>query len=591
MSHSLALARRFPVKKLIPLLLSVAVCQAYAAEHGANGATDHRTLTLTNAGNLSANLSATGGNGDNGTQSGGNGGAASAVLDLTAAWHATGNVSAYGGNGGTPAPENATTGGYGTGGDATATGVLRGSGATGSAYAQGGSYSKLVAGVPNAGNANSSLTAWTTGAQAVALSSSAYAGQGGGTSTANLYVDSGVSRPAAGTADVTGSVSAIGNNAYTPGNSIATLTLLGTGKLTGTSLAQTGSTYEEPFMEVSPAALAQSIVQGATSGKHDVTLSSTAKGGYVPIYGGGGASAMVSGQSGSGKVSVTADASAPFQSFGSGGGADAHAVARTTAQGGSSYAQASASGDSLRALAEAYSVGSGGSKAVAIGSGGVTGGDVVARSTATDGGSRLLVATSTSSAAEAAVTTSSEAAFGGLSVALPTIGGDQRSVSVVTAGGSAGLGAGMQLGVGPNIGYSVNEGQHIWQQSAAADHLWINFLDSASGPVAFYSLDLYISNNGQTLYEGSFTSVAEADLFFKGHTLDLGPLTAGAQNFSIRSDMTGATGSYAFNYILAVPEPTTWLLLLSGLTLVMVAARRKSKAGLQAPDLLHAKAC
>jgi hypothetical protein len=510
------------------------------------------------------------------------------VLDLTAAWHATGNVSAYGGNGGTPAPENATTGGYGTGGDAAATGVLRGRGATGSAFAQGGSYSNAVAGAPNAGNANSSLTAWTSGAQATNLSSAAYAGQGGGASTASVYADSGVSQAAQGTAAVTANVIAMGNSAFSPGDSTATLTLLGTGKLTGTSLAQTGSTYEEPFMEVSPAASARSTVLGTTSGKHDVTLSSTAKSGYLPYGGAGGAFATASGQSGSGKVTVTADASAPAQPFGTGGYANAHAIARSTAQGGSSYARANAAGDGLAVLAEAYSVGSGGSTAVATGSGN---GDVIARSTATDGGGRTLAASSWSSAVESSATTTSEAAFGGLSIALPTLGSDSSSRVVVTAGGAAGLGAGMQLGIGPNVGYSINEGTHTWQQSAAADHLWISFLDGAAAPAAFYSFDLYISNNGQTLYEGSFSSAAEADLFFKGHTLDLGPLTAGAQNFSIRSDITGPTGGYAFNYILAVPEPTEWLLLLSGLTLVMLAARRKSKAGLQTPDLLHAKAC
>lgn len=488
------------------------------------------------------------------------GGVASAVLDLTAAWHATGNVSAYGGNGGTPAPDSAT--GYGSGGDATA---------------------------PNAGNANSSLTAWSSGAQATDLSSSAYAGQGGGASTASLLVDSGVSQAAQGSAAVTANVIAKGNSAFSPGSSTATLSLYGTGKLTGTSLAQTGDSYEDPFTAVTAGAVARSNVLGVTSGKHDVTLSSSAKAGYSPPYS-GGAVATVSGQSGNGGVVVSADASAPSQSFGSGGAASARAVARTTALGGSSSARSSASGDGVDVLAEAYSVGSGGSKAVASGSGGVNGGDVIARSTATDGGNRTLVASAWSSAAEATVTSTSEAAFGGLSIALPTITSSSQSLTVVTAGGTAGLGAGMQLGIGPNVGYSINEGTHAWQQSAAADHLWISFLDGAAAPAAFYSFDLYISNNGQTLYEGSFGSAAEADLFFKGHTLDLGPLTAGAQRFSIRSDITGPTGGYAFNYILGVPEPTEWLLLLSGLTLVMLAARRKSKAGLQAPDLLHAKA-
>ena len=575
MAPVVTLARRLPVKKLLPLILSALASQAYAVDHGANGAADHKTQTLAGAGNLNITLSATGVNGGDGTLSGGNGGAASAVLDLTAAWQASGTISAYGGNGGNVVPAS-QDGLYGAGGDATATGVLRGAGASGSAYAQGGAFGGQYAGLPNAGNATSSLTAWTSGAQAVDLSSSAYAGQGGGASTATLAVDSGVSQQAAGTASVTANVKAIGNGAYSPGDSTATLNLRGTGNLTGTSLAQTGPSYEDTFVHISPAAAARSTVTGVTTGKHDVTLSSTAKGSYGP-YGGPGSTATVSGQSGSGKVLVTADASAPAQSFGS-GSAYANAVARTTQQGGSSFAKATANSSVATARAEAYSVGTGGSTAIATASGDDWSGgssQAYATSTASDGGSGLLVAGASTSSSGTAI---SRAAYGGLSVALPSLTDGPQSQVVVTAGGAAGLGAGMQAASGGNIAYSVQEGQHNWQQSAPAGHLWITFMEGAAGSVPFSSLDLSISNNGQSLYSVSFGSVAEANLFFNGQTLDLGPLGAGLQNFSIRSDLTGPTANYAFNYSLAVPEPLEWMLMLSGLTVVTLAARRKSKA-------------
>jgi hypothetical protein len=575
MTQLIGLTRRLHVKGLLPLLLSVAVSQAYAVDHGANGLADNQIRSETGPGNVNVTLTATGGHGADGTLSGGNGGAANAVLDLTAQWQAGATISAYGGNGGKLVPDN-PDGVFGFGGDATASGVLRGAGALGSALAQGGSYSNPAANLPNAGNANSSLTAWTTGAQAVDLTSTAYAGLGGGSSTASLYVDSGVTAPTAGTASVSGNVKAIGNDAYSPGGSIATLSLYGSGNLTGSSLAQTGASYEDPFINITPGAAAQSTVVGVTTGKHDVSLSSTAKGNYGP-YGGIGATATVSGKSGSGKVVVSADATTPYQSFGS-GFANATATARSTAQGGSSYAHATAAASNASASAEAYSVGTGGSTAIATGLGDDFSsghGSATAKSTASNGGSGLLVASASSDSSGTAI---GRAAYGGLSVALPALDGSVQSQVVVTAGGAAGIGAGMQAASGGNIGYSVQEGQHTWQQSAAAGHLWITFLQSAAGSVPFCSLELYISNNGQSLYDTSFGSVAEANLFFNNHTLDLGPLGAGLQNLVIHSDLSGATAGYAFNYILAVPEPLEWLLMLSGLALVMVAARRKRVA-------------
>lgn len=555
------------MKALSVLLLTAAVSQAYAADHGADGVADTKTQTLTSAGNLASTLSATGGNGGNGALSGGNGGAASAVLDLTAAWLASGTVSAYGGNGG--AADDALTGTFGLGGDASATGVLRGAGATGSAYAQGGNYQNPYFATPTGGNASSSLTAWTTGARAVNLSSTAYAGQASaGDSNATLYVDSGVSQAAAGKASVTGNVKSVSSDGNAPGNSTAKLTLYGTGNISGTSLAQAGS-VADGFL-ASPGA-ATSTVIGVTSGKHDVNLSSTAKSGNGGIFGSGGASATVSGQSASGKVTVIADANAPGASFGS-SAAIAKATARTTEQGGSSSARATASGDYVNALAEAYSVGSGGSKAVAVGGGNF--GEIVSTSTASDGGSRQVYAKAWGTMVEGgSFTATSEAAFGGLSTALPSLSGNAASTVVATAGGAAGLGAGMQANIGV-FGYATSETAHNWEQAAAGQHLWLTFQQTASVGT-FSSLDLNIGLNGASLYSLSFSSVDEANLFFSNHTLDLGVLGAGAQELSIRSDLSGLGSAYAFNYILAVPEPVEWTMMLAGLSLVMTMVRRR----------------
>jgi hypothetical protein len=526
---------------------------------------------LSGTGNVSATLAAAGGNGGNGTLSGGNGGAASAVLDLTAQWTAAATLSATGGNGGNGAA--GADSGFGIGGDATATAVLRGAGATGSATAQGGSFSGLYPGSPNAGNAISSLSAWTSGARAVDLASSAYAGLGGGASTASLLVDSGVAQAAAGNASVNANVKAIGNDYFTPGDATATLTLRGTGKLTGSSLAQAGSMQDDPWVGNSPLPTATSKVSGVTSGKHDVTLTSTAQVG-TQFRTDGSAIANVSGQSGSGKVLVTADASAVTYTY-VGGYATAHAVARTTEQGGSSSAIAKASAFSPDALAEAYSVGTGGSKAVANGGSGsdIAAGSTVARSTATDGG---VGSVSASVSTGINYIATSEAAYGGLSLALPNLSGPYANgYAAATAGGAAGLGGGVQSARSPNVGYVDLETRHTWDQGIAADHLWLKFVGVDSKPVDYFSLD--ISNNGQSLYFGEFYSQSDLDQFFSGHALDLGALGATMQNLVIHSSLAG--GEYGFSYILAVPEPLEWLLMLSGLTLVMVTARKRRAAG------------
>jgi hypothetical protein len=117
-------------------------------------------------------------------------------------------------------------------------------------------------------------------------------------------------------------------------------------------------------------------------------------------------------------------------------------------------------------------------------------------------------------------------------------------------------------------------GEHMWQ-SASSPHLWIDLFGGTSVGT-FYEFNFSISNNGTLLFAQNFGSPDEANVFFNHHLLDLGPLTAGAQDLVISSSFTADAGSYGFQYTLAVPEPLEWMLMLSGLTLVMVAARRRA---------------
>jgi hypothetical protein len=455
--------------------------------------------------------------------------------------------------------------------------VLRGAGALGFASASGGNFRNYNPGYPNAGSGRSSLTALTTGAQAVDVASNANSGIGGGSSTAMLYVDSGVAQPAAGNASVTGNVSAISNWGYTTGDSNATLTLYGTGNLTGSSLAQTADPSNDPYTGGGTGGAARSSAVGITVGNHDVTLSATATSGNALFFGAGNATATASGQSGSGNVVVNANANANAHiTLHQDSNAAALASARTTEFGGSSTAHATALGDNVQARAEAYSVG-GAATAVAVGQG--LGGSVSADSATNNGGGRGLFANVSAGVANYdQFTATAQAAFGGGNLALPVLGTDAMGLVSVTSGGASGLGGGVQAAVANSRGdYISLHAQHTWQ-SAAGQHLWIDLLGATSAGEAFYAFDFSISNNGAVLYSNSFSSVDEANLFFSGHLLDLGVLGAGMQNLVINSGLYAVSGGYGFNYTLAVPEPLEWLLMLSGLALVMVAARRKRVA-------------
>jgi len=55
------------------------------------------------------------------------------------------------------------------------------------------------------------------------------------------------------------------------------------------------------------------------------------------------------------------------------------------------------------------------------------------------------------------------------------------------------------------------------------------------------------------------------------------PLPAGSYSFWVQELSTG-TAPYGFNFILATPEPASWVILLSGLALIAAGAGRKRTA-------------
>jgi len=231
-------------------------------------------------------------------------------------------------------------------GDASATLELVGAGASGASYARG-------------ANANSSVNVTTTGARAVNVESRAIAGLGDaswsrghyGDASARTVVNAGTT---GGTAAVTAGAYAIGSGASQ--NAFADLRVDTGGDITGTAQADGGVFY---YM-YTESGRAEANASGVTSGAHNVTLTALARNTFTPqpnqnIYAPATASAY--GASGSGVVTVAAQALSGMNYSTSPYLSSARAIAQTSALGGVSHASARASGEQMGALAIATAVG------------------------------------------------------------------------------------------------------------------------------------------------------------------------------------------------------------------------------------------
>ena len=606
-------------------------CIASVQPGGTGGRASSRATATTGSGDASVRSLATGGTGGIGADGGD---AVARGWAGTQSGSATGAVHAVGGAGGAPSdfPQSQANLRGGTQGVATAELTLEGTGvADGQVTATGtaATASLLQSGAGAIGrsvatgvSASSSARAYTTGQAAVDLTALAQVRSYGGGS-AEVYVDAGYSAgaiSAIGNATVTGR--AVAGNAETAfGANTSRLTLLGSGDIVGTSeatgansaLIDAGCSHGCPYGGGS----AESYASAATLGSGNVTLTASALGGksmYAEFAdgwtSGGAGRAVASGVSGSGAVVVKAEARSGRELTHGEPFADpsVRATATTLAAGGSSYAEARHQSESeYGAIAEAASVGSGGARAVAIGTdlhglgyGGMlesratastgsltvstynrlwaTGGDGMVTSAANVGG----VAYGLPASAEGTSLVSSATGLSASSAATVTALLADSPVLAATDANWLGAGAFAFSSASFTLG-SYSEAQYSFF-ALDGQHLLLGLFSPQGVTQDDYALEFSVTNNGVLVFSSTLNG-SELPALLDDRLLDLGLLSSGAQNLAIRASWRaigqfGFGTGYGFNYLMGVstvPEPATWLVMLLGLgTLVMVARRRRA---------------
>lgn len=561
----------------------------YNSPGGVGGAAD-AAAHLTGRGNVTGSATATGGVGGrsyDGFSAGVGGGNASATLTLEGAGLATGGAAAYGGKPGASdtfywdAPRE---------GNSSAALSLAGAGALGTAYAEGDS----------AGGAVSSRTSG-----ALAVNVGATARSRNGEAVARVDVASGVGAVLGGYGNVTARASAasISGDAYGNFSGAVTsqLDVRASGAIDAISEARSGDTRsgQSPY---NFSGVAGSSARGVTTGNHAVSLRAFAQAGASQFVEPGGASssgasATAFGQSGRGAVDVSAEARASDGAFvneyDSYGRVSAAATAINLERGGRGAAHAVVWGGSGDVLASASGIGRDG-RALRVGATATSlmqgwrralDGSAVASNYFEASAFQLATASGTGALMVSNVGAAPDtiAAMGALGPLGP----------VVTAGMSSLVGVGMQGYANNPTEYGTLIGEFIMPTAsgrfefdgAAGQHLLLGLVSASLGG-AFDSIELSVTNHGVGLFSRTFTSADEAFRFFNGQVLDLGLLGAGMQDVLV-STMYGSSGNslFSFNYLVgtgagvtAVPEASTWLMLVLGLGAVTIVARRRRRA-------------
>jgi hypothetical protein len=120
----------------------------------------------------------------------------------------------------------------------------------------------------------------------------------------------------------------------------------------------------------------------------------------------------------------------------------------------------------------------------------------------------------------------------------------------------------------------------------APERFFLTLLDNNSAAAGFDSLTLELTLNGAPVVSESTNSLAAAEAFFSDHTFDLGSLGAGPQTFELTYTLVASAigDGFGFTYDTAIPEASTWAMMLIGFGGLGYAALRgagKSRSALK----------
>jgi hypothetical protein len=485
----------------------------------------------------------------------GAGGNARAWSQLTALGAADASATASGGAGGAYGDAMWGSSSGSDGGSASSTAKASAgssSNASAVAFAYGGVGSDSLSESAGHGGVASAFASATSASGAVAVSALQKGGDGGnGDSSgsvgagADSLMDNAVSGFTTGALSLTqtaiagsGGDSAYGNGGEA-GNARSTLSILDTtaAKLTATVNATAGNRGNAGrLVQDSPP---EASAGSNASSRLEVRMASA--GAAIARGGAGGTGNAGAGAWGAASASALASSST-------------QASATAQATGGASVANASASASQVRASASADGQGS-----ITAAAG--------ASKTATYALDEVPAGTQAYSYASGAADAGAIAS--------------RANVTAAFNGGTV-YGAGVQgvnYAVGATQAYT-STGQYSITLGGTSS-LILGLLDFTAYGTGFDQLTLSIADNGSLLYSRAFSSLGEAELFFSDGTLNLGSFSAGLQLLTVTSSFLGSgDGGFGFSYALAgtavsaVPEAQTWLMLIAGLGMIVVSARR-----------------
>ena len=119
--------------------------------------------------------------------------------------------------------------------------------------------------------------------------------------------------------------------------------------------------------------------------------------------------------------------------------------------------------------------------------------------------------------------------------------------------------------------------------TTAPEALYLNLLGENASGVGFDSLELQISADG-SVSDYTFTVLSAAEAFFTDDSLDLGAIDTGSHyvdlSYWLIASEPGAGFGFAYDLApSAVPEPSTWAMMLLGFAGLGYAGYRRTRSG------------